>query len=231
MGDHAVVLGAGVAGLLAAAVLAEHSSSVTVVERDRLPDKPISRRGASQGRHLHSFLSRGTLALEEILPGCLDEIAEAGAVFLDDHDVGEFIGGQPNRITGVRVTDRTTGTAATLAALHALTLRDHLVETKIIAPQQFYRDTTVRVAPVWAMNQPPDRGTRLRGKRALVHRVGTWSRRKILEAAQHDVVVTERLMRVTNLIDPPQRLLEPRLLARVLTHHARRSVSNGPRLH
>jgi choline dehydrogenase-like flavoprotein len=40
LGEHAVVLGAGMAGLLAARVLSEFYDSVTVVERDRLPDYP-----------------------------------------------------------------------------------------------------------------------------------------------------------------------------------------------
>ncbi len=35
-GDHAVVLGASMSGLLAARVLAEHFAQVTIVERDRL---------------------------------------------------------------------------------------------------------------------------------------------------------------------------------------------------
>jgi flavin-dependent dehydrogenase len=56
---HAVVLGAGMAGLLTARVLSEFYEHVTVVERDRLPDSPIQRKGIPQGRHLHSFLSRG----------------------------------------------------------------------------------------------------------------------------------------------------------------------------
>jgi 2-polyprenyl-6-methoxyphenol hydroxylase-like FAD-dependent oxidoreductase len=38
VGAHAVVLGASMAGLLAARVLAEFYESVTVVERDELPD-------------------------------------------------------------------------------------------------------------------------------------------------------------------------------------------------
>ena len=38
IGDHAVVLGAGMAGLLAARVLADAYERVTVVERDPLPD-------------------------------------------------------------------------------------------------------------------------------------------------------------------------------------------------
>ena len=62
---HAVVLGASMAGLLAARVLAEHYKHVTVVDRDTLavgPDRP--RRGVPQGGHVHALLGRGLQALE-----------------------------------------------------------------------------------------------------------------------------------------------------------------------
>jgi hypothetical protein len=47
----------------------------------------------------------------------------------------------------------------------------------------------------------------------------------MVETARRDIVVAERPMRVVNLIDPPQRLLDPPLLACVLTHHTRELVS------
>jgi hypothetical protein len=45
LGDHAVVLGASMAGLLAARVLSDAYERVTLVERDALPTKPERRRG------------------------------------------------------------------------------------------------------------------------------------------------------------------------------------------
>ncbi len=48
---QAVVLGAGMAGLLAARVLADAYQRVTVVERDPLPQRPANRKGVPQGRH------------------------------------------------------------------------------------------------------------------------------------------------------------------------------------
>jgi flavin-dependent dehydrogenase len=53
LGEHAVVLGASMSGLLAARVLADHFQTVTVVDRDELPDEPVNRRGVPQGRHVH----------------------------------------------------------------------------------------------------------------------------------------------------------------------------------
>src|SRR5882757_6690802 len=84
---HAVVLGAGMAGLLAARVLSEFYDEVTVVERDRLPDSPIQRKGIPQGRQLHNFLSRGCHLLGELFPGIRDELVEAGANVVDDGDL------------------------------------------------------------------------------------------------------------------------------------------------
>jgi 2-polyprenyl-6-methoxyphenol hydroxylase-like FAD-dependent oxidoreductase len=84
---HAVVLGAGMAGLLTARVLSEFYEHVTVVERDRLPDSPIQRKGIPQGRHLHSFLSRGCHLIEELFPGIRDELVDAGANVVDDGDL------------------------------------------------------------------------------------------------------------------------------------------------
>ncbi|MFI9587569.1 FAD-dependent oxidoreductase [Streptomyces sp. NPDC052236] len=76
---HAVVIGSGIAGLLAASVLAEYAQRVTVVERDRLPDGPELRPGVPQGRHTHVLLEGGQVALEQLLPGVLGELRAQGA--------------------------------------------------------------------------------------------------------------------------------------------------------
>jgi 2-polyprenyl-6-methoxyphenol hydroxylase-like FAD-dependent oxidoreductase len=82
-GRHAIVAGGGVAGLLAARVLADHFDQVTVLERDRFPDTPSARRGAPQARHVHVLLHRGLLALEKLFPGISSELTTAGATLLD----------------------------------------------------------------------------------------------------------------------------------------------------
>ncbi|MFC8528213.1 FAD-dependent oxidoreductase [Nocardia sp. NPDC057227] len=73
----AVVLGAGIAGLLAARVLADHCTEVVLVERDSLDAG--WRRGVPQGRHLHGLLDRGRAVLEELFPGFTGEAAARGA--------------------------------------------------------------------------------------------------------------------------------------------------------
>lgn len=89
LGEHAVVLGASMAGLLAARVLADFYETVTVVERDVLPDEPRQRRGVPQARHAHALLARGSQILDELFPGLLDELVSAGVPVLDDGDLSK----------------------------------------------------------------------------------------------------------------------------------------------
>lgn len=77
-GENAVVVGAGMAGLFAAQVLADFYEEVTVIERDSLPSTASPRGGAPQGRHLHVLLSRGLLAIGELFPGLVDDLVAAG---------------------------------------------------------------------------------------------------------------------------------------------------------
>jgi 2-polyprenyl-6-methoxyphenol hydroxylase-like FAD-dependent oxidoreductase len=77
------VIGASVAGLLAAAALSETCPRVTVFERDTLPEEPGPRRGVPQSRQLHALQARGVQALEELLPGLRDDLIAAGGVVAD----------------------------------------------------------------------------------------------------------------------------------------------------
>lgn len=76
---RAVVLGAGLAGMLAARVLAQYADSVTVVDRDTLPDGPQLRKGVPQARHAHLLMSGGARAIDALLPGVADRLRSAGA--------------------------------------------------------------------------------------------------------------------------------------------------------
>ncbi|MCX5375114.1 NAD(P)/FAD-dependent oxidoreductase [Streptomyces sp. NBC_00091] len=81
---HAVVLGAGLAGLLTARVLAERFARVTVVERDELSlHGPEFRPGLPQSRHAHVLWSRGVELMERLLPGATAELMASGAALLE----------------------------------------------------------------------------------------------------------------------------------------------------
>jgi 2-polyprenyl-6-methoxyphenol hydroxylase-like FAD-dependent oxidoreductase len=90
VGNHAVVLGASMAGLLAARSLTDFFDTVTVVERDPLPDAGTARRGVPQGRHLHALLARGAQVIEEMFPGVLDELVLDGAQYFDGGDLSRL---------------------------------------------------------------------------------------------------------------------------------------------
>lgn len=75
-----MIVGAGIAGLAAAAALAPVCGRVVVIERDELPAGAASRRGVPQSDQLHNILSRGLRHLEELLPGFREAIVAAGGV-------------------------------------------------------------------------------------------------------------------------------------------------------
>ncbi|MCA1458335.1 squalene monooxygenase [Bradyrhizobium sp. BRP22] len=82
IGKHAVVIGAGMAGLAAAGALANYFERVIVLERDRLPSQAVPRPGTPQSRHLHALLPGGHRALTDLFPHFERDLAEAGSVLL-----------------------------------------------------------------------------------------------------------------------------------------------------
>ncbi|WP_033774789.1 FAD-dependent oxidoreductase [Salinispora pacifica] len=83
----AVVMGASMAGLLAARVLAEAYERVVVVDRDQVLGVRESRRGTPHTRHAHGLHARGHLIFEELFPGLTDELRAAG---VPTGDLGEM---------------------------------------------------------------------------------------------------------------------------------------------
>jgi len=102
IGGHAMVLGAGFAGLLAARVLSEAYDRVTVVERDRLPQTAEPRRGVPHGRHAHVLLPGGAAIVDGLFTGLLDQLSASGVPVV--RDFAEFWlapgGGDPVRLLG-----------------------------------------------------------------------------------------------------------------------------------
>lgn len=76
----AIIIGGGIAGLLAARVLLNHFEQVTLIERDHYPEEPVFRAGVPQGRHVHVMLLRGQRALEGLFPGLQAKLLAQGAI-------------------------------------------------------------------------------------------------------------------------------------------------------
>ena len=83
-GEHAVVIGASIAGMCAARVLSDFYDRVTVFERDDLPDGPAHRSAVPQGRHVHLLMARGAQELDTHFPGLLDDMVAAGVPILEN---------------------------------------------------------------------------------------------------------------------------------------------------
>ncbi len=81
-----VVMGASMAGLAVARVLADHFDEVVLVERDALPTGADDRKGTPQGRHLHGLLQGGQLAFEGLFPGLTEALIAGGGVRVDFSD-------------------------------------------------------------------------------------------------------------------------------------------------
>ncbi|TDQ41426.1 NAD(P)/FAD-dependent oxidoreductase [Aureibacillus halotolerans] len=77
--DRAIVIGGGIAGLLAAKVLSEYYNEVLIVDRDAFPDKPENRPGTPQAYHNHRLSPRGSLIFSRYFPGFIDDLLTNGA--------------------------------------------------------------------------------------------------------------------------------------------------------
>jgi len=79
LGEHAVVIGGSIAGLLAARALSDHFARVTVLERDPVSADPQARKGQPQVRHLHALLAGGLDVMKTFFPGFEHDLEAAGA--------------------------------------------------------------------------------------------------------------------------------------------------------
>jgi 2-polyprenyl-6-methoxyphenol hydroxylase-like FAD-dependent oxidoreductase len=104
VGDRAVVVGASMAGMVSARVLADAFGQVTLLEHDPLPDEPEIRRGVPQGHHVHAMLEAGRKTLDDLFAGYSDALVAAGAELIDlstdfdFHDEGDFVAGGSNHL-------------------------------------------------------------------------------------------------------------------------------------
>lgn len=81
--QHAIVLGASLGGLLAARVLSQHYTRVTLIERDTVSPDPVARKGQPQARHLHGLLASGLEQMTAYYPDLPEALVAAGAIVED----------------------------------------------------------------------------------------------------------------------------------------------------
>ena len=79
-GKHAVVIGGSLAGLMTARVLGNHFDAVTVLERDRIENRPTLHQSIPQGSHVHGLLLGGQRVIASLYPGFIEKLETQGAV-------------------------------------------------------------------------------------------------------------------------------------------------------
>lgn len=97
LGEHAVVIGASMAGLLTARVLSDHFDRVTIFEADTPPAQAVPRAGVPQGNHIHGLLAGGAAVINKYFPTVHDDLGAAGAEHGDAMLLAHmYIGGRWN---------------------------------------------------------------------------------------------------------------------------------------
>ncbi|MGW8065208.1 FAD-dependent monooxygenase [Streptomyces ziwulingensis] len=129
----AVVIGASATGLFAAAALTEFAD-VVVIERDVLPDGPAARRGVPQARHAHLIWSGGVQALDDLLPGSVDEVVARGGRLV--HIMGDMVSRAPNEVWFRRFLSTHHRNLVCSRNLLDAVLRDHVLADKRITLRQ-----------------------------------------------------------------------------------------------
>jgi glycine/D-amino acid oxidase-like deaminating enzyme len=82
LGDHAIVIGGSIAGLMAARVLSDYFAQVTILERDQIEDGTVVRKSVPQANHLHGLLQSGQRVLAGLYPEFIEQLRALGAARL-----------------------------------------------------------------------------------------------------------------------------------------------------
>ncbi len=83
IGDHAIVIGGSIAGLLSARILADRFGAVTIVETDKLPERPFGLIGVPQSVQPHILFTKGYRILAELFPEIEEQLRAEGALSVD----------------------------------------------------------------------------------------------------------------------------------------------------
>jgi 2-polyprenyl-6-methoxyphenol hydroxylase-like FAD-dependent oxidoreductase len=115
------------------------------------------------------------------------------------------------------------GQGMSVAALDAVALRDCLRRGITDLPRRYFRAAAKAIRVAWQMGAGsdlafPDVEGRRTPSMRVTNRLADW----VLAAAESDAVVAGQFFKVTGLVDPPARLLNPLFIYRVATVNRRR---------
>ncbi|HKH47005.1 MAG TPA: 2-polyprenyl-6-methoxyphenol hydroxylase-like oxidoreductase [Thermoanaerobaculia bacterium] len=103
---RAVVIGGSIGGMMAARALADHYDEVVIVERDHIPPGAEHRPGVPHARHLHFFMKRGLMVVDQLFPGVRADLLAAGSHQVDqgtDFRILYRYGWSPRVKTGLEI--------------------------------------------------------------------------------------------------------------------------------
>lgn len=114
------------------------------------------------------------------------------------------------------------GQGMSIAALEALSLRDCLTRGDADLARRFFRAAAQHVGRAWSGNRRRSwmltQGAKSLAaqERSLAMRFANLCTGGLLTAVEHDILVTEAFFRVLNLVNPPNRMLRPSVIMRLL---------------
>ncbi|WP_433241302.1 FAD-dependent oxidoreductase [Streptosporangium sp. CA-135522] len=118
------------------------------------------------------------------------------------------------------------GQGMTVAALEAITLRTYLRQGVSPQPLRFLKDIAKVIDVPWGISAGGDLTfPEVEAPRPLMVRVMNAYMAKLQAAATRDGAITRTFMRVAGLVDPPQALMSPGMVLRVLWNAWRKPLS------
>ncbi len=81
--EKAIIVGGGIAGLLAAHVLSDYFKEVVLIEKDEYKENGKIRQGTPQANHVHILLVKGKEILEDFFPELEKDLLKKGAKKID----------------------------------------------------------------------------------------------------------------------------------------------------
>ena len=108
------------------------------------------------------------------------------------------------------------GQGMTVAALQALALRDSLSGGQRGLPRRYFRAAAKPIGVAWRFATGADLSQpEVEGRRSVATRIANGYVERLLTVCESDNACAEQLIRVTGFIDPPTRLLRPKIMYRV----------------